>query len=199
MCRPRARLSYWRLDVENHSPLAIVNADFPDFAVPQVLGREPDDTCVIFPRATHSQRFWNLPDEFRYVRQAMATVSSKSGKTGKTQPQWPLVLGESMVPDVVQMMACYDRQAGLYLATHDPRPNVKKLTFEGLDDATLRLKIEHLRPWEFGHDFTMGYDTVVGVFHGDWTAAADIYRAWATQQRWCDRAPWPKARTRPPG
>ena len=178
-------LSRWRLEVANHSPLAAISADFPGFALPQVLGAQPDDTCLIFPRATYSQRFWNLPEEFRYLRTALATRESKGGHSTATRPAWPLILGEDMGPDVLQMMAYYDGQAGLYMATHDPHPNVKRLAIVGLDDATLRLRIEHIRPWEFGRDFTMDYDTVIGTFHGDWTTAADIYRDWATQQRWC--------------
>ena len=190
-------LSFWRLEVENHSPLAIISADFPGFALPQVLGSQPDDTCVILPQATHSQRFWNLPEEFRYLRSA--PPPTQSGKTGKpaNKPAWPFVLGVGSVPDVVQMMACYDSQAGLYLATHDPQPNVKRLAIEGLDDATLRLRIEHVRPWEFGSNFTLGYDTVIGVFHGDWTAAADLYRDWAVQQPWCAQGTLAKGKDTP--
>jgi len=193
----RGALSYWRLEVENHSLLAIIGADFPGFATPQVLGSQPDDTCVIFPRATYSQRFWNLPEEFRYLRQVLAARAIKSGKPGTTRPHWPIVLGTDLVPDVVQMMACYDSQAGFYLATHDPHPNVKKLAIEGVDDATMRLSIEHIHPYEFGRDFTIDYDTVVGVFHGDWTAAAEIYRDWATQQRWCTQGTLAKGKDTP--
>jgi len=41
-----------------------------------------------------------------------------------------------------------------------------------------------------GQDFSPPYDTLFGVFHGDWYDAADIYKAWATQQWWCAKKLW---------
>ncbi|OPZ21348.1 MAG: hypothetical protein BWZ10_00527 [candidate division BRC1 bacterium ADurb.BinA364] len=170
-------LSYWRLDVDNKTSQAIVRVDFPGFAVPQVLGENPDDTVVIFPHANNSQRYWNLPEEFRYAFDLR--------RQGQGPIQWPFRLCSGYAPDIIQMMAYHDDAAGLYLATYDGTANVKELSVEGLDAAAMRLNIGHIRPWSFGQDFTMGYDTVVGVFHGDWTAAAEMYRQWATRQAWC--------------
>ncbi len=45
-------LSHWRLDCDNRSDKAIVEVDFPGFAVPQVLGKNPGDTVLIVHNST---------------------------------------------------------------------------------------------------------------------------------------------------
>ncbi|OGV62711.1 MAG: hypothetical protein A3K19_24400 [Lentisphaerae bacterium RIFOXYB12_FULL_65_16] len=84
----------------------------------------------------------------------------------------------------MQFMAYHDAGVGLYMAAHDPGGNVKRLQFTGGAEA-LRLSVEHLVPEKAGNDTTIGYDTVLGGFKGDWYTAADIYREWAWQQVWC--------------
>ena len=39
-------------------------------------------------------------------------------------------------------------------------------------------------------DLAVDYDIVTGVFHGDWYDAADLYKAWATKQWWCQKKLW---------
>lgn len=173
-------MSYWSLDVHNATPLAVISADFPGLALPQALGQNPDDTEVILPNPVYAFRFWNLPEEFKYA------FNIAKFKENKNSPvEWPFTLRAELAPDAEQMMACYDQTAGLYMATLDGNAHVKQLSVEGIDASTMRLKFEHRRPWAFGKDFTMGYDVAVGVFHGDWAAAADLYRDWAEKQVWC--------------
>jgi len=182
-------LSYWWLNAENKSPLAVIRAVFPGFAVPQVLGGDPDDTVVIFPNANNSQRYWNLPQEFKYAFQQRRKTEAPVA--------WPFRLCSALAPDVVQMMALYDRAAGLYLASYDDKVNVKEYSVEGLDATAMRLNMAHLQPWLFGEDFAIPYYTAIGVFHGDWTEAAEIYRAWATRQPWCARGTLAAAKDTP--
>lgn len=170
-------LSYWRLDARNRSAMAVTTVAFPGFAVAQSLGPKPGETELIMPHANNSQRYWNLPEEFAYVWR------ERQGKTGPIR--WPLGLCGGDAPDILQMMALYDRTAGLYMATNDRTAEVKSFAVEGLDAGRMQMRVTHSRPRLFGQDFTMGYETIAGVFHGDWTAAADIYREWAERQPWC--------------
>ncbi len=97
----------------------------------------------------------------------------------------------------MQLMLYRHDRAGLYLACHDPDMHVK-----GFHLAPLPARGPYPTLWVSHHppatgDADFAYDTVVGVFHGDWHAGADLYRAWARQQWWCARrlaerdiAPW---------
>jgi hypothetical protein len=86
----------------------------------------------------------------------------------------------------LQMQAYYDGTAGLYMATHDGSGNVKHFGLARLKDE-LDVSTEHNYDERPGLSFDLPYDTVLGVFHGDWYAAADIYKQWAVQQSWCAR------------
>lgn len=90
--------------------------------------------------------------------------------------------GQSM-----QFMLYYHDQAGLYLATHDADMHVKSFHVGPLDEGETfpRLWIGHHPSEVPGSDAEFAYDTMIGVFHGDWYDGADIYKAWARQQWWC--------------
>lgn len=169
--------SRWRLDIPNVGSAAVVRVDFPCFAVPPSLGTNADETCAIVPHPNNDQRFWNLPEEFRYLSRARGGPAA--------EPRWPMKLAGTYAPDAVQMTALYDPAAGLYFATEDPGGEAKEITLTGLDAGRMTLNFGHLRPREPGRPFAMGYDAVLGVFRGDWTAAAELYRDWALRQRWC--------------
>ena len=92
----------------------------------------------------------------------------------------------------LQMYAFYNDEAGLYFAAHDAGQNVKEFVlkrWDGWGEFPV-LRMSHF-PGEIpGKDVTVDYDCVVGVFHGDWYDAADIYKAWARQQWWCEKKLW---------
>ena len=92
----------------------------------------------------------------------------------------------------VQMIAYYNDDAGVYFAAHDDGQNVKDIEMGPFADweGVPVLSMSHFPGEEPGRDAAITYDTVVGVFHGDWHDAADIYKAWATQQWWCREKLW---------
>ncbi len=77
-------LSHWRLDCDNRSDKAIFEVDFPGFAVPQVLGKNPDHTVLSVPNSTTSYRFWNMPAEFLHgyttLKKMKALVETNSAQ-----------------------------------------------------------------------------------------------------------------------
>jgi len=91
-----------------------------------------------------------------------------------------------------QMIAFYNNLAGLYFATHDDGQNVKSFDIGPFADwgEPPVFSISHFPPEEIGTDKEFVYDTIIGIFHGDWYDAADIYKVWATKQWWCAKKLW---------
>jgi hypothetical protein len=86
----------------------------------------------------------------------------------------------------MQMYTFYNDKAGLYLACHDSgmHPKIFAMgTYEDWKEIPV-FRIEHLFS-EQEKTVQTRYDSVIGVFHGDWYDAADIYRVWAEKQWWC--------------
>ncbi|MBU2496057.1 MAG: hypothetical protein KJ935_06150 [Candidatus Omnitrophica bacterium] len=92
----------------------------------------------------------------------------------------------------MQMYAFYNNRAGLYLATHDAGQNVKEFSMAPWDHLGPYpiMSVSHFPGEKPGADVEINYDTIVEIFHGDWYDAADIYKAWATRQWWCEKKLW---------
>ena len=115
----------------------------------------------------------------------------------------------------MQMMARYGGPAGLYVATHDSVASIKELSAEQgqlerapLDGMQMVFDWPAERQDEPGNGFEMTHtvvdpqsrglvsvepEAVLGVFHGDWYDAAEVYRSWAPRALWWPRpgvAPW---------
>ena len=81
----------------------------------------------------------------------------------------------------MQFMLYYNGTTGLYVATYDNEGCVKDFEI-GQDERKeeILMSVRHLT--ERGD--RIRYDTVVGVFYGDWHDGADIYKEWARKQYW---------------
>ena len=153
-------LIHLRIAVENGSDWAIDRVDFPQFAAPARLGNDIADDRLLFPFSDGS--LLESPGALTQSRKA-------------DYPGWACV----------QLMAFYDTHAGLYLATHDPDGHCKEFGVISVKDRSLEIPITHRMPAIVGRDVELPYDVVLGMFHGDWRDAADIYKRWAKTQRWC--------------
>lgn len=122
---------------------------------------------------------WSAPAQDDFVVYAghdgklVPAPGTRGGKFGGRYP------GASM-----QVIAYYDKDAGIYLATHDATGQVKELSLTGGGEAML-LAARHLVPERAGADVAIEYDTVLGGFTGDWHTVGDIYAQWARKQWWC--------------
>lgn len=89
----------------------------------------------------------------------------------------------------MQFMLYYNDLAGLYLATHDDRQNAKSFDLGALPGRPLCpvMSISHFPGQEAGWSGPLAYETILSVFHGDWYDGADLYKAWATRQWWCEK------------
>lgn len=91
----------------------------------------------------------------------------------------------------LQMMAAFDKSAGLYLASRDQRAHAKTF-WSRRAGKSLEFGIAHLLPqspvdqWELGYDVDLaGLRPSAGLKTVTWEAAADLYRQWAVGQPWC--------------
>ncbi len=89
----------------------------------------------------------------------------------------------------LQLLLYYNDHAGLYMACHDDGQNVKGFHVGPLAAGSPYpvLDISHYPPEAMNQAVEFTYDTVVGVFQGQWWEGADIYKTWARQQWWCEK------------
>lgn len=168
-CRIRLQdadtLSRWSIAVENRSPWSVQSVVYPVVLAAAQIGPQWTDDRIVSP--AHSSA------ELRI---------SQGGKTpfpGMLRADYP---GGAQV----QFLAYYDQAAGLYLATYDGNGNPKRLGFVGTAGVIDMSVLHHV--WDrAGVGWRMPYEFVLGTFHGDWHAAADIYKKWALKQSWCSR------------
>jgi hypothetical protein len=92
----------------------------------------------------------------------------------------------------LQMCAFHNDRAGLYLAAHDAAMHVKEFEMGPWEPDPERpvLRMSYFPGETRDAEVSLPYDAVVGVFHGDWHDAADLYKAWAVRQWWCERKLW---------
>jgi hypothetical protein len=157
---PESGLFAFGLTVENRSPYAVTAATYPILHAPNMLGKDSADDRILYPRCDGG-----LVED---PRRTMGGQSLSDIYPG---------------PLSCQLMTYHDATAGLYLATYDAAGHPKRFTARmGLD---CELSVQHLFPLVPGENAATSYETVLGVFSGDWYAAAEIYRMWSHQQAWC--------------
>lgn len=162
-------LSKWRIAVKNNTSYGIRAIQYPVVESPLKLGDSAEDDYFIWG-ATGGMK-WAAPATTPPFAYDIINV-------GSFRPvQYPGGVA-------LQLQAYYDRTAGLYMATYDAGINVKHFGLTRAKDG-LDLSIEHNYDERPGLSFDLPYDTILGVFHGDWYAAADLYKEWASKQYWC--------------
>lgn len=90
----------------------------------------------------------------------------------------------------LQMMAYFaEGRGGFYVAAQDGLCTDKDLNFYKSPGGDLACEIAHIQ-WDArpGRGLAVDYPVVIAALtEGTWYEAAERYRAWATQQRWCRR------------
>jgi uncharacterized protein (TIGR03437 family) len=89
-------------------------------------------------------------------------------------------------PLSMQMMAFYNAQAGLFVASHDLTGQAKEFQWftSATTPQTATIRIDHVFPSEPVDALSLPYECVIGTFQGDWTAAADLYKGWTAGTPW---------------
>ena len=175
-------LSAWRSEVRNVAAATVHQFVCPIVSGVVKIGDSPPGEAIAFPRQGEGYLYTDpYPVRDRLPLCAGPGPESPDVGVGCLHGRYP-----GNIP--LQFFCYYHRKAGLYLATHDAGQNVKSFDIAPNADwgEAPVLSVSHF-PSEDG---AIDYDTVLGLFHGDWYDAADIYKAWATQQWWCEKKLW---------
>lgn len=181
---PGCPLSKWRLRVGGvPAEMAVCQVVCPVVSGALKVGDHAPGECIATPRQSEGYVFSNPYP----VADNLPLMSGKG-------PEAPAVgMGElyQVYPgsQSMQLLLYYNDHAGLYLATHDGGMHVKAFACGRMADWGDHpvMSIQHLTSETPGGDVSLPYDTMLGVFHGDWYDGADIYKAWARRQWWCAR------------
>jgi len=152
---------YWDFNIENGDEnMSVWHAIFPQIGIAD-LG---EDGCVFFPRGPGEVQKGLWDREFRHQ--------------GVYPEPWT----------VMQFVSAYDRQTGLYIATHDPNASTKTISIESRpDEHSVVFTFDH--PAENmgvgGNDFELSGHAVWQLLKGDWFDSAMIYKGWLKKNaRW---------------
>lgn len=94
------------------------------------------------------------------------------------EPQYPSQGDYSMCPGMIStpFITSWNDDGGIYYGVHDTNKNTFHVDFYR-EQSGVRLLIRSYPGIEGGH-YCNDFDIVLGVFHGDWYDAAEIYRCW---------------------
>ena len=157
----------WRISVQTLSGWAVEETEYPRLLVSPALGGDGGDDR--FVRGTTKGGVIHNPG-----------ARNVGWRAESLQPGWL----------AAQFATVYDGRAGLYFAAEDTVGHPKFIgatrTKEGLVVYSRRLGFDE-------GTVEQAYDLVSGGFDGTvddpctWHDAADLYKAWAVKQKWCEK------------
>ncbi len=170
---PQQPLIYGNITVDNNSDCQLREVQFPRMTL--VPNPEPAESItLVFPRAYG--RSWRNP--FDAPRGYLVGTMEPAGFRGSAEMQFGTIYD--------------DAGNGLYWAAYDGEGYHKRFVYDNKEvRGQIQLKLAYipencLTP---GVDFDSPYPIVLGAYQGDWWDAAQMYREWALQQKWCARGP----------
>ncbi len=168
-CPSRETLTYWSLEVNNGTTSWIGHIQFPVIQVPfdnpankdfsHILSSTADGVLAgpVAPSMSVGQR--DGAEVWRF--------NNYSGRWTRTQ-----------------LMAYYNDAGGLYVACDDPK-GLPKFIDPLMESDGVTLGLGHYPGTRGPGEARLPYNVVLGTFQGDWYAAAEIYRDWASRQPFC--------------
>jgi len=162
-------LTTWRLEVENPArDLAVGEVEFPVVAN---IGRK---------RGATASDFVCIP-----FKSGMLIRDPASG--GGLDDKNDGVYGNCGM----QFVPYWFEGSGLFLGTFDPDGYHKRYGLKAADGQVVEYRAYHPAPNPQLHSdrYAIPFDSVIGVFNGDWYDAAKLYRQWAIRQKWCPKQP----------
>lgn len=158
-------LATWTIDVNVTGDAILDSLEFPVLKGVGKIGSSGEDDRLIYP--CMGGRLYVNPIE-KLKNQSLSAFRYPSGLAS------------------MQLMGYYDNHTGFFVSSLDTRGLSKFPTWapEGEDWATIKFTHDALSA--IGNDKSFEMAARLGVFHGDWTTAASIYRNWAQQQWWAE-------------
>ncbi len=174
--------SSWRMTVSGVAEGYAVHAlSCPVVAGVCKVGDPAPGEAIAIPRHSQGYVFKNpFPVQDQLPLRAGRGTSSPAVGIGQFSQIYPGVSS-------MQFMLYYNDMAGLYFACHDDQLHVKRFACETWEDKYPTFIISHLPPEDNGQVAEFSYETVLGVFNGDWQDGAELYKSWARRQWWCDK------------
>ena len=165
-CPHDESFTYWRIEVDNNTGLALDHIDFPNVIVPNDLKGSGGDATVFRPDVEGV-----LIEDLDLARAGFCPPKPvEFPYTGWGYGLYPATI-------TMQFMSYYCADGrGLYLAAHDTLCNTKGVALvEHPEGLWLNFR---LFPGAVSGEYAMPYEMALGCFMGDWYTAADIYRDW---------------------
>jgi hypothetical protein len=170
--------SRWKMFLKNDTAFAVKAIEYPLVHCAYVLGESAHDDRILIPK--HDGHLVGNPDLHPWEGDGIPRLDQRYHYPGE---------GRNTPGGMsVQLIAYYDRDGGLYMATHDDQGHPKILgprIITGEDERYFDFSPAHLYPEIAGLSVGTNYETVIGLFWGDWQDAADIYKRWAVHAPWC--------------
>jgi hypothetical protein len=159
-------LTYWRAKIKNRTNTFIKHFEFPIEVCSPQLGEFAEDDYLL-----------QCGGDGYLIKNPMKNIPVRDEMVwGVNYPGY----------SSLQFMSFQDDEGGLYYATYDGNGYSKGLHPYRRKDGIQMIAL-HKPPMEYGKDYDVPYDTVLGVVKGDWYNAADIYKEWAIEQKWCSK------------
>ena len=173
-------LSYWRIKIENHSGGILEEVDFPIIGGIGMRPRKSPEDYLVLPWQ------WGalIADPLNAVANDDFVPCEWTGHERKAHQ----LAAEYPGIHAMQFMAYGHPGYGLYFGIHDGQANYKCFGLYGEKNgshADLMLKNYPEKMTTPGETYHLPYPAVIGLYKGDWHAAAKIYRQWAIKQEWC--------------
>ena len=159
----------WGIDVTNNGEDIIEWVNFPQIVVANDMKDSGGDSKIL----------WGFNEGC-----LVDNIKFRNSGWGYIEPEYPSEGVMGIFPAIVetQMMAYYDNESGLYLASHDNNENLKGIDFYEYDDG-IKLQFRHYTGCDFKENYNMPYPMVMKFFEGDWMEAAEIYRSWFDENK----------------
>jgi len=167
-------LTYWSLELNNRTTLWIGHIQFPVIEVPFDNAANRNSSHIL----------WSFADG---ALAGPVEPSMSVGAWGGREYDTPDIWRYNNYPGQwtsTQLMAYYNDAGGLYVACDDPK-GLPKFIDPLLDQDGVTLGLGHYPGTRGPGETKLPYHVVIGTFQGDWYAAAEIYRNWASRQPFC--------------
>ena len=159
-------MTYWSYRLQNDTGLRLEWLEFPRVSVPNDF----------LAAGGESTLFWPMAEGCLVEDAALRNRTGFRYRPIGVQSDGYIGLYPGPVP--MQFMAYCSPKGSLYFAAHDPYANLKTVEYD-MDDGANAVRLEYrLFPGAVQGAYTLPYEMVLGVFDGDWYAAAERYRSW---------------------
>ena len=173
-CPANETLTYWNLELTNGTSSWIAHVQFPAIEVPFDNPINKDSSYILSSSADGSVAGPVGPSMAGGVMEGMDRNTPEIWRYNNYPGQWTST----------QLMAYYNDVGGLYLACDDAT-GLPKFIRPLMEDDGVTMGMGHYPGTRGPTKAKLPYNVVLGSFHGDWYAAAEIYRDWASKQPFC--------------